>query len=124
MRVAIILFILFVTSARSYSQNEKDFKDYLIVFLVSGFSGDSVRVGVNKDTMTVYLPKSRLPSGQYDAYFGLKLSDSAQTFNIYGDERQNLFQTTIKKEFQYLYIWKLTNKDFEFDFSNRLRLPE
>ena len=94
------------------------------MFLVSGFKGDSVRVGVNKDTMTVMLSKSNLPSGQYDAYFAVKLSDSSQTFNIYDDEKQKLFQTIIKREFQYLYIWKLTDKDFEFDFSTRLRLPE
>jgi hypothetical protein len=45
------LFILLAVSMKSYSQNERDFNGHLVVFLVTGFNGDSIRVMVNKDTL-------------------------------------------------------------------------
>jgi hypothetical protein len=51
MRYGVILFILLAVSMKSYSQNERDFNGHLVVFLVTGFNGDSIRVMVNKDTL-------------------------------------------------------------------------
>ena len=124
MRYGVILFILLAVSMKSYSQNERDFNGHLVVFLVTGFNGDSIRVMVNKDTLLSERIKSSPHGDFYDGNFFVGLADTAQTLAIFDIKRNTSVESKIKPEFQYLYIFRLGEKDFNFDYSNDLRLPE
>lgn len=121
MKFYILLFILTLPFLKSYSQSEKDF---LIGFFVSGFDKDSVRVLLNNDTIMVVRLKSDPSLGQCNSYIFAKITDSAQTLTIFEVEKSKAFQTVIKKGFQFLYINKLSDSNFQFDYSNKLSLPE
>ena len=124
MKFYILAATLLFSCLKSYSQKERDFKDHLIAFFVSGFNGDSVRVLLNRDILLEVRLKSTPVLDQSDVNLAIKLTDSLQTLTIYEIENKKSFQTIIKKGFQYLYISKLSDKDFDFDYSNKLRLPE
>jgi hypothetical protein len=124
MKFCIALVILVGAFFKSYSQSERDFKDHLIAFFVSGFNGDSVRVVLNGNIIMEVRLKSTPVLDQCDTNLAIKLTDTVQTLTIYEVERKKSFQTVIKRDYQYLYISRLSDKDFDFDYSNRLRLPE
>ena len=93
-------------------------------FFVTGFNGDSIRVMVNRDTLVQERINSSPHGDLYDENLVVKFADTTQTLTIYDIKRNKSFETKIKPEFQYLYIFKLSEKDFDFDYSNRLRLLE
>jgi hypothetical protein len=128
---AVILFKCYVCTAallfsflNSFSQNKSEFKDYIVVFFMSGFNGDSVHLILNKDTIMKVRLESKPVLDQCNTNLPVKLSDSIQTLTIFELEKKRSFKTLIKKGFQYLYIFRLSDKDLDFDYSNKLRLPE
>jgi hypothetical protein len=88
----IFIATMILSFLKSYSQNERDFKNQKTL------SDGGVVLG-----------------GAYN---------TIQTLTIYDIKRHKSFETKIKPKFQYLYIFRLSEKDFDFDYSNRLRLPE
>jgi hypothetical protein len=121
MKFCILLTILVVASVKSYSQSEKN---YLIGFFVNGFNNDSVRVLLNKDTIKETRLKSDPLLGQCNDYLLVRLTDSEQILTIFEVERGKSFKTVIKKGCQYLYIFRLNDEYYDFNYSNKLRLPE
>ncbi len=121
MKFLVLLFTLIISFCKCYSQSEKDF---LLGFFVNGFDKDSIRVFLNKDTILEARLKANPLLDQCNTYILARLTDSQQTLTIYEVERGKTFQTVIKKGFQYLYIFRLDDNNYQFDYSNKLRLPE
>jgi hypothetical protein len=121
MKFYIFLLLGLLSLSKAHAQDQKGF---LMGFFVSGFNNDSVHVFLNdKKIMAVKLTAN--PSlGQCDEIIMAKLSDSAQSLTIFEVNTQKEYQTNIKKGFKYLYMYKLKDGHCQFEYSNKLSLPE
>jgi len=121
MKFYILLLVGTLSVSKSHAQEKKDF---LIGFFVSGFNNDSVHVFLNdKQIMDVRL-KANPSLGQCDEVIMAKLTDSIQSLTILEVTTKKRFHTVIKKGFKYLYMYKLKEDNCQFEYSNKLSLPE
>lgn len=111
--------LFIVTSAL---QNDRLF---LTVFFVNQFNNDSVEVLLNnKEKIFSENLLTEFSTGQCDKFFPVMLTDSIQRLAFTQIKSKARFDTEIKKGFRYLYVFKLGNGSFRFDYSNKLSLPE
>ena len=121
MKFYISLLLSILAFSKAYSQRQDDF---LIGFFVSGFNNDSVHVFLNEKKIIDVRLKANPSLGQCNEVIFAKLTDSAQSLTIFEAETQKRFLTIIKKGYKYLYIRRFSKDNFQFDYSNKLSLPE
>jgi hypothetical protein len=93
-----------------------------VVFFVNGFKNDSLHVLMNdKIIMSAMLNNN---SDQYPGFTGFLISDSLQCLTLIEVASNKKFNSIVKKGTKYLYVHKLGKDNYEFDYSNKLSLPE
>jgi hypothetical protein len=121
MKYLLFFALLNILSYRGHSQ-ERD--SIFAVFFKSGFKNDSLHVFLNNKKIMSANLNTDLSTGQCSDLTGFIISDSLQCLTLIEVASNNKFKTVVKKGTKYLYIYKLGKDGYEFDYSNRLSLPE
>jgi hypothetical protein len=117
----LLLFALSAFSSKAYSQ-ERD--SAFVVFFKTGFKGDCLQVLLNDKIIMSVMLNTDHSTGQCSDLTGFVISDSLQSLTSIEVASNNKFKTIVKKGSRYLYIYKRGKDKFEFDYSNKLSLPE
>ena len=120
-----ILFLVLLNAfiLKAYSQNRDS---VFVVFFAGGFKNDSVRVLLNEKVImdaTLYRDPSKDQTSGF-AFTGFMKSDSLQCLTFIELPSNSKFKTIVKKDSDYLYVYKLGKDSYRFDYSNKLSLPE
>ena len=108
-------------SLKSHSQEQ----DKLFMgFFVNDFVNDSVHVFLNKKKIMAVMLNTVPSVGRCQEFIMIQKSDSVQCLTFLEIATKKKFQTVIKKEFKYLYIFKVDKGEYRFDYSNKLVLPQ
>lgn len=106
---------------KSYSQDEDSL---FIAFFINDFKQDSIDVLLNNKKIFSAMLNSDPSTGQCSDHVMLIISDSAQCLSLVEAATKRRLNTTIKKGFKYLYIYKSPQNEYRFEYSNKLLLPE
>ena len=121
MKYLLFFALLSAFSSKAYSQ-ERD--SAFVVFFKTGFKNDSLRVLLNDRIIMSAMLNTDYSTGQCSDLTGFIISDSLQCLTLIEVASNNKFKTIVKKGTKYLYIYKLGKDNYEFNYSNKLSLPE
>jgi len=121
MRHLLLLFLSLLFVSMSYSQEHTSI---LTVFCVNQFNNDSVHITLNENNIYRVRLNTEPSTGQCEFFFTVQMADSAQKLTFFEISSRKKNETIIKKEFKYLYVYKISKDNYRFDYSNKLSLPE
>ena len=115
-------FIIFFLLAPFGLIEMKGQKKYLTVFFVNQFRGDSVDIYADKKKIESAKLSTIKSTGQCE-FFLVVEPDKIERLIINDLKTKQRFEILVEKDSTYLYIFKLENGRYRFDYSTKLILP-
>lgn len=116
-----ISIIMLVYLINSYSRLDAR---HLTVFFVNQFNNDSIHIYINHKELYRIRLQTNPSTGQTEHILTVKEQDLDKKLRIIEIPSQKVFETDLRKGFNYLYVFKLDSGKYRFDYSNRLLLGE
>jgi hypothetical protein len=121
MKCLLTFALLTAVTSTTYSQ-ERD--SIFVIFFVDHFEKDSVHLLLNDKVIMSAMLNNEPSADKFPAMTGFVTSKSLQRLTLIDIASNNKFKTILKKGAKYLYIYKRGTGNYQFEYSNRLSLPE